>query len=198
MKKQIFSSVIESVESSSFTEIEKPIENPASSTINEENPVHTHRYTAPTCKKPSICVYCGQIKGDPISHKYADATCQKPATCIYCGKTAECDRNNPDDPKHDWDITYITTEPKWCKEMHIITDYGYDINLASQLLGVDYGEAGRIFLDNMEAIGVNGHSGDATTTIQVWGTETFETRKCKAIPHNYFRSIAPRIFRQID
>ncbi len=169
----------------------KPVENPVSSSSTnkptsssttkiEEKPIHTHTFTEATCTNPATCISCGETKGTTINHNYNNGS------CIYCGKNdpnyvapCKCDKHNIDDPNHDWEITYTTTEPKWCEEMHFVTDYGYDMTLASKFLGVDYDKALRIFEANMEAIGVNGASGNASMTIKVWGTETFETRKCK-------------------
>lgn len=168
----------------------KPVENPvsssstnkptSSSTKIEEKPIHTHNFTEATCTNPATCISCGETKGTTVNHNYNNGS------CIYCGKNdpnyvapCKCDKHNIDDPNHEWEITYTTTEPKWCEEMHIVTDYGYDTTLAARYLGVTEGEAIQIFWDNMEAIGVNGAGGSATTTIKVWGTETFETRKCK-------------------
>lgn len=170
----------------------KPVENPVSSSSTnkptsssttkiEEKPIHTHNFTEATCTNPATCISCGETKGTTVNHNYNNGS------CIYCGKNdpnyVKCDKHNIDDPNHEWEITYTTTEPKWCEEMHDITDYGYDLTLAAKFLGVNQGKARRIFLDNMEAIGVIGDSGNGTMTVKVWGTETFETRKCKNCGH---------------
>ena len=190
-EKPASSSASSSSGSSSSSSSTKPVENPvsssstnkptsSSSTKIEEKPIHTHTFTEATCTNPATCISCGETKGTTINHNYNNGS------CIYCGKNdpnyvapCKCDMHNIDDPNHDWEITYTTTEPKWCEEMHFVTDYGYDMTLASKFLGVDQGQARRIFIDNMEAIGVNGASGSASTTVKVWGTETYETRECK-------------------
>ena len=160
----------------------KPTSSTTSSSTNKptEKPTHTHNFTKATCTTPATCTSCGVTKGTVANHNYKDGH------CTYCGKNdpnyvapCKCDEFNPDDPNHDWEITYTTTEPKWCEEVHTVTDYGYDLTLAAKFLGVNEGKAYDIFTDNMDAIGVIGNSGNGTTTVKVWGTETYELRECK-------------------
>ncbi len=176
------------------TTASKPIEKPI------EKPVHTHNFTNATCEKPAACS-CGITKGNALGHNYTSATCNKLATCTICGATkgtfanhnykngtcAICGKNDPnyaaphncDKDGHVWEITYTTTEPKWCREMHDVDDYGFDATLAAKYLGVSAGEATQILWNNLEAMGVSSAIGSATIDVEVWGTETYERKICK-------------------
>ncbi len=181
----------------------KPVEKPA------EKPVHTHKFTNATCEKPAACS-CGATKGNALSHNYTSATCNKLATCTICGATkgtfanhnykngtcTVCGKNDPnyvaphncDKDGHVWEITYTTTEPKWCREMHNVIDFGLDLDLASKYLDVNAGEAYKIFKKTLKEMGIDGSSSSASIEVEVWGTETYEYKECK-VCHNSVSSV---------
>ncbi len=63
--------------------------------------------------------------------------------------------------------------------MHLVADYGYDTTLAARYLGISNGEAAQILRNDLEAMGVNSDSGSAAIEVEVWGTETYESKECK-------------------
>lgn len=184
------------------TTASKPIEKPI------EKPVHTHNFTNATCEKPAACS-CGVTKGNALGHNYTSATCNKLATCTICGATkgtfanhnykngicAICGENDPnyvaphncDKDGHVWEITYTTTEPKWCREMHNVYDFGFDATLAKRFLNTDESTY-KIFKKTCKENGVSGVCGSATIDVEVWGTETYEYKECK-VCHNSVSSV---------
>ncbi len=159
-----------------------------------------HKFASATCEKPATCTRCGAVKGEARGHYYMIAT----DTCYYCGQKdpaselSPCERYGHDYYNdiyvdedhikcgrcgelhtHDWDITYTTTEPKWCREMHNVLDCGFDVDLAAQYLGVNAGEAYKIYVDNLEAMDIPVISSSCTRDVEVWGTETYWSKECK-------------------
>ncbi len=157
-----------------------------------------HNYTSAACNKLATCTICGATKGEFANHNY------KNGTCTVCGKNdpaselSPCERYGHDYYNdiyvdedhikcgrcgelhtHDWDVTYTTTEPKWCREMHDVLDCGFDVNLAAQYLGVNAGEAYKIYVDNLEAMDIPVISSSCTRDVEVWGTETYWHKECK-------------------
>lgn len=171
---------------------EKPIEKPT------EKPVHTHKFTNATCEKPATCS-CGATKGNALGHNYTSATCNKLATCTICGATkgtfanhnykngtcTVCGKNDPnyvaphncDKDGHVWNVTTTTTEPKWCREMHNVYDFGFDATLAQRYLN-NQASTYKIFKKTCKENGVSGVCGSATIEVEVWGTETYEIKDC--------------------
>ena len=178
----------------------KPEENSnENSSATVENPVHTHKFSKATCEKPATCE-CGATKGNALGHNFTNATCDTLATCTTCGATkgtfanhnyndgicSICGKNDPDYKAphncdidgHIWDITYTTTEPKWCREMHNVLDYGFDVTLAERNFP-NISDPCRVLWDNLDTMGVPSATGSATIDVEVWGTETYEHRECK-------------------
>ncbi len=189
------------------TTASKPIEKPI------EKPVHTHNFTNATCEKPAACS-CGVTKGNALGHNYTSATCNKLATCTICGATkgtyanhnykngtcAICGENDPnyaaphncDKDGHVWEITYTTTEPKWCREMHNVYDFGFDATLAKRFLNTDESTY-KIFKKTLKEMGINGACGSATIDVEVWGTETYESKECKVCGDTIGKGNSPTI-----
>ena len=83
-----------------------------------------------------------------------------------------------DDPNHEWDISTFTTEPGWVYDYRYLVDCGFDSELAAKYLGVSQGEAYNLFSDAMEAMDIPLVSSGLTRTVRVWGTITYETKRC--------------------
>lgn len=144
--------------SSTTTSSSKPTEKPV------EQPTHTHTFTKATCTTPATCTGCGVTQGTTTDHNF------KNGTCTTCGK-ADPNYVAPHDCRtdgHVWEVTYRTTEPKWCVERHNVSDFGFDKELG------DYNK----FINNLDAMGIPGNSGSASINVQVWGTETYEVKTC--------------------
>lgn len=79
--------------------------------------------------------------------------------------------------------------------MHNVTDFGFDLDLASKHFGIDAGEAYKTFKNTCKENGVSGISGRATIDVEVWGTETYETKVCTICGHGeggrYIATINP-------
>ena len=115
---------VSSTTSSSSTTTTKPT----------EKPTHTHNFTKATCTTPATCKTCGVTKGTVANHNYKDGH------CTYCGKS---DPNYvaPHDCKNDghvWGKSYTetSTENVEIVETHIVSNCGYDFDLAYRYLGV--------------------------------------------------------------
>ena len=133
-----------STSSSSNKPVEKPVSSSTSSSSTnkptsssttkiEEKPIHTHSFTEATCTNPATCISCGETKGTTINHNYNNGS------CIYCGKN---DPNyvaphNCKNDGHIWNNSYTesSTENVEIKEMHIVSNCGYDYDLASRYFG---------------------------------------------------------------
>lgn len=84
-----------------------------------------------------------------------------------------CDRDG-----HKWSVEYVTSEPKWCQENHMVYDFGFDLDLAARYfpnINDHYG----VYLDTLSKMGVIGDSGMADVKVEVWGTETYEVKTCE-------------------
>ena len=134
-----------STSSSSTKPVEKPVSSSTSSSSTnkptsssttkiEEKPIHTHTFTEATCTNPATCISCGETKGTTINHNYNNGS------CIYCGKN---DPNYvaPHNCKYDghiWNNSYTesSTENVEIVETHIVSNCGYDFDLAYRYFGV--------------------------------------------------------------
>lgn len=156
------STVVEKPVASTSTSTVKPVASTTTTSSKVEKPI-----SSSTSSKPSVPVSTSTSYTKPV------VSSSKPVEKVH-----NCSTDG-----HVWNVTTTTTEPKWCREMHVVYDNGYDVTLASRYLGVDGGQAYYTFIDNMEAIGVDGAAGSATIEVEVWGTETYETRKCTECGH---------------
>ena len=138
----------ESSSSSSSSSSTKPVEKPVSSSTSssstnkptsssttkiEEKPIHTHSFTEATCTNPATCISCGETKGTTINHNYNNGS------CIYCGKN---DPNyvaphNCKNDGHIWNNSYTesSTENVEIVETHVLSENGYDYDLAERYFG---------------------------------------------------------------
>lgn len=130
--------------SSSTNPVEKPVSSSTSSSSTnkptsssttkiEEKPIHTHTFTEATCTNPATCISCGETKGTTINHNYNNGS------CIYCGKN---DPNyvaphNCKNDGHIWNNSYTesSTENVEIIETHILSENGYDYDLAGRYFG---------------------------------------------------------------
>ena len=133
--------------STSSSSTNKPVEKPVSSSTSssstnkptssstkiEEKPIHTHNFTEATCTNPATCISCGETKGTTINHNYNNGS------CIYCGKN---DPNyvaphNCKNDGHIWNNSYTesSTENVEIVETHILSNNGYDYDLAERYFG---------------------------------------------------------------
>ena len=114
---------VSSTTSSSSTTTTKPT----------EKPTHTHNFTNATCTTPATCKICGATKGTVANHNYKDGH------CTYCGKS---DPNyvaphNCKNDGHVWGKSYTetSTENVEIVETHILSNNGYDYDLAERYFG---------------------------------------------------------------
>lgn len=169
---------VESSSSSSSSSSTKPVEKPVSSSTSssstnkptsssttkiEEKPIHTHTFTEATCTNPATCISCGETKGTTINHNYNNGS------CIYCGKN---DPNyvaphNCKNDGHIWNNSYTesSTENVEIKEMHIVSNCGYDFDLAYRY----FGEAG-VNVDLIDYLGAG--FGEGSSYVKTTGIKT--------------------------
>ena len=161
--------------SSTSSSSNKPVEKPVSSSISssstnkptsssttkiEEKPIHTHTFTEATCTNPATCISCGETKGTTINHNYNNGS------CIYCGKN---DPNyvaphNCKNDGHIWNNSYTesSTENVEIVETHVLSENGYDYDLAERYFG--RGSSDVCFTDYFGTDAFGSGSSDVKTT----------------------------------
>ena len=78
---------------------------------------------------------------------------------------------------HKFVMTTITSEPMWCREIHWVFDFGFDLDLANRYFP-NIANPYDVYLDTLSKMGVIGDSGMATVEVEVWGTKTYDTTVC--------------------
>jgi len=66
-----------------------------------------HKWQAPTCTTPEVCMRCEKERGEPIDHDWSAGSCKTPKTCKVCGEKSGTALG------HSW-INATCTTPKTC------------------------------------------------------------------------------------
>ena len=177
-------------ESSIVSEVEEPtnstseVENETS--INIPKPAASSTVSS-TESKPEEKPVASTTTSTTTSKPVSSSTTSKPSTPISSSSTTttSVSTSKPVEKVHDcstdghvWNVTTTTTDPKWCREMHLVFDYGFDATLAERYLNATESTY-KIFKKTLKEMGIDGSCGSATIEVEVWGTETYETKTCK-------------------
>lgn len=141
---------------------EKPVES-TSSTV--EKPVAS---TSTTVEKPAS----SSTTSKPSTPVSSSSTTTSVSTSKPVEKVHNCSIDG-----HVWNVTTTTTEPKWCREMHDVCDFGFDVTLAERHFEFNE-DPYKVFKNTLKEMGINGACGSASIEVEVWGTETYETKEC--------------------
>lgn len=179
-EKPVSSSKVETPVSSSTSKVEKPA---SSSTTTSSKPVSSTSST--TTSKP----VSSSTTSKPSTPVSSSSTTTSVSTSKPVEKVHDCSTDG-----HVWNVTTITSEPKWCREMHHVYDYGFDATLAERYLNAQESTY-KIFKNTLKKMGIDGACGSGSVEVEVWGTETYETKICTICGHGeggrYIATINP-------
>lgn len=161
------------------TVISTPVSSIAGSTI-ESKPVSSSSSTS-SSSKPVQSSSSISSSSKPVQSSSSISTIQS-STQYSSSKPAEkpaetTPKHNCSTDGHIWKTTYTTTEPKWHRESHIVTNFGFDKDLAQRLYP-NLSDTYVTYINHLLNMGVDGASACGSTDVEVWAIETYETKVC--------------------
>lgn len=166
------------------TEVEEVEETETSVIVEGEETITTTTTTSSTTTTASSTTTTTQAPttttAPVVTTTAATTTAPKPqvTTTVTTTPTTTTTAPAPTVHEHDWKTVVVQSEPKWCQDIHLVWDSGFDIDLAWQ------------FYPNLEnpyetmcdyvksTYGISAATGSATIKVEVWGTENWEVWEC--------------------
>ena len=159
-----------STSSSSNKPVEKPVSSSSNPVSSSSKPTcehifvtETHKLPHPEClEKITKCQICGYELSRTPTHEYENGV------CIWCGKYDPNVSHNCTRDGHIWGNSYTesSTENVEIKEMHIVSNNGYDFDLAYRY----FGEAG-VNVNFAPYLGTNAF-GEGSSKVKTTGVKT--------------------------
>lgn len=173
---------------------------PETSAIVEENTTTTTSSTTTTTTAPTTTTQAPTTTTAPaVTTTPATTTAPKPqvtttttpptTTTAPVPAVHDCSRDG-----HNWETVYIESEPKWCQEIHLVWDSGFDWDLARQLYP-NINDPYEVMKDNFAKLtgypSAAAATGSATVKVEVWGTETWKYKECSVCHERYTNEAEP-------